>query len=157
MVGLLLAEGVSCRACGAGRALASEEALPGVCGNCWNKFQYASAKISRGTIEDNFAEWLSRRLFLSLKRLKKNGVLGRCEACSDWQYGRRGLQCAHDAIVMRGNRRVCGLHQKSDDPRYVSEEADDPYVILAQLMIDLGHRDDRLREAVIKAAEEFSL
>jgi hypothetical protein len=149
---LITIDGIACRSCGAVRAPHHIYSRPDVCDNCWGKFLYARKSIeSPGKIEDDFTKWLARKLILDLKRLEKNGVIGRCEAVSDWMYGRRGYQCAHNAVAIRGGHRVCGLHRNANAPDYESGGSGDPYVILEHLVRRLIAVDARFLGAISKA------
>lgn len=149
---LLLAEGVACRSCGAVRAPKAEGGFSDVCLTCWNKFTYASKGYSAGAAEDNFAQWLARKVFLDIKRMERTGVIGRCEAASGWQYGRLGAQCGHTAITMRGRHRVCGLHAKADRPTFVCEPSDNPYFILQKMLVEAGKKDVSMQRCIRDAA-----
>jgi hypothetical protein len=80
--------------------------------------------------------------------LERYGVTGRCEAVSDWMYGKRGQQCAHHAIYVRDGRRVCGLHLRATRPHFIGSAEADPYQIIAETISRLVKIDERLHNAV---------
>lgn len=146
MASLLLAEGVSCRSCGATRAPSAEEAIHGVCANCWARFSYWRRGNGSQDVEEDFAMWLARKVFLDVGHLNRTGLIGRCEAASAWLYGRRGTQCGHRATEIRDGHRVCALHLKCTNPAYVNEKSDDPYEQLASMMVEVAERDPEFRK-----------
>lgn len=156
--------GVACRACGAVRAPAGKH---GVCGNCWDDYQhYWRNAASKEFFEDGgflrteveydetmFNQWLANRLVRTIKRASKFGVAERCQAISNWQYGRRGYQCAMPAIMQRDGRWVCHAHgRRAKEVAYVDgSEVTDWYECLESVVRQLSEADERFAQAVLTA------
>lgn len=146
-----VASGVPCRACGAVLAPAGSNEF-GLCENCWTEARlhagvtYDMRRTSPATgvlTEDQVTAWLAHKLVKDLKRLRANGVVGRCEAVSGWVYGHQGTQCAKVATGRRDGRLVCGLHRNASQPRFVGEDPADGYEMLKVIIADLANADDR--------------
>lgn len=147
--------GVACRTCGAVRGPRSESNNDGlelgVCENCWRAFNRWRDERTPAT-EDDFNRWLARKLFLDLRRLQQTGVVGRCEAVSDWMYGRRGQQCALPAMTRKDGHLVCGQHLSARNPAFVeTTDPHQPYQMLEVIVSRLVKVDRRLLEVFSKA------
>lgn len=142
----------SCRACGAVRAARVDDDNDGlelgVCQTCWNSFNRWRNSNGDPT-EDEFNQWLARKLFLDLRRLHQTGIIGRCEAVSDWLYGNRGKQCASSAITRRNGRLVCGRHLTATAPAFVEDAGrDHPYRVLGEIVRRLARVDKLFRDTL---------
>lgn len=147
---------MACRACGATRAPRAEDPSLGICGNCYNQFRYSVGK--HGPLDvDAFNAWLARRLYLDLRRYEQTGVIGRCEAVSEWKFDAeakaRGHQCGHRAIRLRDGRRVCALHASATAPRYATEAPIDGYDHMREIMTRLARIDPKLKQCMQLACE----
>lgn len=163
--GVLHLDGVSCCACGATSAPPARNTGPvrNVCLNCWTEFgrqlKYDLKSLKSVEIENNFNGWLSRRVILDLKRLEKNGMLGRCEAVSAWTQGNNGYQCAKWAVMLRDDRPVCKRHGTiALDIMFINSEANDPYNVVRNILVRLCLADDKitaiLKDAIAVASKE---
>lgn len=150
-------DGISCRACGAVWACPpeKEDHFQGVCATCNNRFSVGFKEDRDPTIDD-FNAFLMRRIQLDLKRIRRTGFAGRCEAISAGNYT-SGYQCAMSATMEKEGRRVCASHgDPSCKTSYVdSAHVIDPWLILQQLLIDLGKADSGFRGAVLTAAKSL--
>lgn len=160
-----IAEGVPCRACGAVLAPAGGNEF-GLCANCWKAVGMhcgATFDMRRGKqrldgiTEDDVTGWLAHKLITDLKRLQRDGMVGRCEAISGWAAGHPGTQCAKPATHHRDGHRVCGKHAKATSPAYVGDVPNDPYLMLRDIMSDLTATDPRFAEIVREVAGPVGL
>lgn len=148
---------VACRACGAvrdARAQSSNDEIElDVCAMCWAAFDRWRSKHGDGITEQDFDRWLARKLLLDLRLLERTGVVGRCQAMSDWLYkDRQGKQCALKAIAkLRDGHLVCGQHlRRSEGPkhtklRFVEDDGSwEPYDFLGAIVYRLVKRDEKL-------------
>lgn len=156
-----IAEGVPCRACGAVLAPAHNNEW-GLCDHCWTKLSgFAGVNFDKRRGEWDYSiiddakvnEWLASELVKTVKRLKKNGIAGRCEALSGWAYGTPGSQCGHVATKYRDGRRVCSLHARATNPVFVGDRESDPYEVIRDAMASLAEVDPRFAEVVREVAK----
>lgn len=151
-----IAQGVPCRACGA--VLAPEGGNEfGLCANCWKAAAMHGGvnvdmrRTSNGRnpmTEDVVTSWLAHKLVTDLKRLKRDGMVGRCEAISGWAAGHPGTQCAKAATHYRDGHRVCGKHAGATAPAFVGDVPNDPYLMLRDILSDLAVADRRFAEII---------
>lgn len=155
-----IATGVPCRACGAVLAPASGNAF-GLCQNCWNSvlvyaghsYDMRRADPSKSGISDQLVNsWLAHKLVKDLSRMKRDGMVGRCEALSGWSYGSPGAQCAKHATEYRDGHPVCNRHARATDPSYVGDPTD-PYLMLKAIISELADADARFAEIVAEVAK----
>lgn len=153
-------EGVPCRACGAVSAPAHDNRWK-LCDNCWTSvclFAGISYNHARGrwnddgVTDDTVTGWLARKLVKDLKRLERNGLVGRCEAVTHWQDGNRGLQCGHVATQERDGHKVCRSHAAALTNIYVTDRQADAYGTLRDILSRLVAADARLAEIVREVA-----
>lgn len=150
---LPIAIGMECRACGSTEAPCDSNALPHICGWCWNAFKrYAPTSDDPDDVRLN--RWLATQVYKELRRVKLNGVGGRCEAISGI-YGRHyyssGNQCGMWATGLRDGRRVCGSHSKAINVIWVGEPANDLYARMTLLLSELAAQDDEFKQCLREA------
>lgn len=158
-------EGVPCRACGGVRA--PEGMNPyGLCDNCWvsvrlfsgcasdgRRYGEAITKTDKDITESEVTGWLAFKLVKDLKRFKRNGMAGRCEAISGWAYGRnQGKQCAHVATQYRDDHKVCRSHALSLTNAYVNERQSDHYELMRDTLTTLRDADPRFAAIIREVA-----
>lgn len=153
-----IGKSVACRACGAVRGPRGDHDNQGmewrICANCWVSFKRFTEHGAPYT-DDDLNRWLARKLFLDLRRLAQKGIVGRCEAVSDWLYGHRGQQCALPALMrLADGHLVCGQHLQS--PRHAllfvdGPNSNGPYAMLGCIIQRLVKKDKKLLD-VISAA-----
>ena len=137
-------DAVSCRVCGATHARpARARAAFGMCDSCYNAFCYRNG--NRQPTEQDFLTLLAGKLALDIQRKQRDGILGRCEAVSNWKYA-GGYQCGHSAKAVRDGRRVCSLHAKAAAPEFVTES--NPYNTMSAMIRELCEADNEFRVAV---------
>lgn len=153
--------GVPCRACGGVRAPRGHNAY-GVCDSCWVSIRIFSGcatdgrrhgeaitKTDADITEADVTAWLASKLVKDLKRFKRNGLVGRCEAVSGWAYGRsQGKQCAHVATQERDGHKVCRGHANATLNVYVNERQSDHYELLRDTLADLRDADPRFASII---------
>lgn len=149
--------GVPCRACGAVLATPDDNRF-GLCFTCWLSARaHCGAAAVKGDLEvteEGVVSWLASKLVKDITRLRRSGIVGRCEAVSGWSYGHPGSQCALPAIDHRDGHKVCGKHRTALSPTYVSDQQSDGYVMLLDMMRDLAAADPRFGEVLQEAAHE---
>jgi len=154
-----IAEGVSCRACGATLAPASDNAY-GLCLNCWTSVKLycgwsydkrRNDQIEGGITEEMVTGWLAHKLVKDLNRMKRDGMVGRCEALSGWAYGSPGSQCAKHATEYRDGHPVCYRHARATAPSFIGDPTD-PYLMLKGVIADLAATDPRFAEIIREVA-----
>lgn len=152
-----VAEGVPCRSCGAVLAPLGKNDF-GLCGNCWTqailycggtvdlrrKDQKQPSKIT----EDDVNSWLAHKLVKDIRRLTRDGIIGRCEAISGWSAGNPGTQCALAAITHREGHKVCRGHFKATEPVFVSDEQSNHYEMLREIIRHLASVDGRFAQMI---------
>lgn len=153
-----IAEGVSCRACGATLAPASDNPF-GLCLNCWKSVRLFAATIdmrradatTKTVTDEDVTGWLAHKLVKDLSRMKRDGMVGRCEALSGWAYGSPGSQCAKHATEYRDGHPVCYRHARATDPSFIGDPTD-PYLMLKSVIADLAATDSRFAEIIREVA-----
>ncbi len=144
-------DAVSCRVCGATHARPPRQEAFGICETCATAFKFRNGH--HAVTEQDFLMLLAGKLVLDIKRLRRNGILGRCEAVSSWpQAG--GYQCGSNAVEMRSGRRVCGSHAKATSPVFVGTPDSNPYDTISAMILELCVEDDLFRCAVEAALRE---
>lgn len=138
---LKTAQTMSCRACGAVNARVPQErqAPKDICENCWNSYCFMVRR--RQFVKVEFDRWLARQVVLSIDRLKRNGVVGRCEVLSRWPDATKEHQCAQHARYVRNGRRICALHNRFDNHVFVGGNSTDPYGALIDSMVCVAKED----------------
>lgn len=158
-----VAEGVPCRACGAVLAPMGKNDF-GLCGNCWTsailhcggavdlrrKDEHQPSKIT----EDDVNSWLAHKLTKDVRRLTRDGMVGRCEAVSGWGYGNPGSQCAKAATEYRDGHKVCYRHKHATAPVFVSDKQADHYEMMRGNILHLAAADPLFAKMIREAAEE---
>lgn len=152
-----VALGIKCRACGGVNAK-DGGTIPHICLACWNKFQrygqYGQSGKSTGNINDDFAAWLAQQLLIDLKRLRRYGMMRRCEATANFQYGNAGHQCALSATTLREEHFVCTAHARATDVRFNDQFGrDTPYLRLQALLAELAARDELIVDVLRNALD----
>lgn len=165
---------VDCRACGGTKPPDDPNAYAGVCEHCWRAFtgtlertwktgkraQRKTTYITGRPTKTKFNEWLARQLFLSVGRMQRFGVAGRCEAVTGGT-GQSGTgillaprQCGSHAMMMRDGRRVCNSHgTRADDVSYIDQPTISPYEILFRAIGDLASNDREFQSRLIAMAD----
>ena len=152
-----VAEGVPCHACGAVLAPVHGNEF-GLCGNCWKQAvnhcggtidlrkanQYKAERVT----ENGVNGWLAHKLVKDIRRLTKDGMVGRCEAVSGWGYGNPGTQCAKSATEHREGHKVCYRHARATAPVYVTDEQTDHYKMLSGIIRHLASVDGRFAQMI---------
>ena len=154
-----IAEGVSCRACGATLAPASDNPFA-LCLNCWKSVRLfsgatvdmrSSMMATKIVTENDVTAWLAHKLVKDLSRMKRDGMVGRCEALSGWAYGSPGTQCAKHATEYRDGHPVCYRHARATDPSFIGDPTD-PYLMLKGVIADLAATDARFAQIIREIA-----
>lgn len=136
---------IACRACGSARAMRPYP-YPwepqqigigeGVCHQCW--------RASGATSVDDFNKWLANKLIRDLRRLRRLGVVGKCEAI---HLG--GFQCGNPASTIHNGRRVCTFHgPRAQSAPLFPDTVTDQYAYLTEIVRSLAVTDSRFADAM---------
>lgn len=142
-----LNDGRRCRCCGTAFDFASEE-WTDFCTSCVHKFTRAGRKELPDENELNAA--LVHYLTTQIKRIADGGLAGRCAALSV-----NGLQCAHNAKVMRDGVGMCQQHADRLHVKLAEAEGG-KFVGLKNLVIRVVKSDPRLFSCFFEALGEAS-
>lgn len=143
---------VNCRSCAATHAPEAGHDIPNVCAYCWKRF--VGFNGMNPISENAFNRWLARETFLTVRRMQKYKVAGRCEAITagprGWLDG-HDRQCLSLAVYVRDGRRVCGQHQRTKKPRFVGQPDNDPYDAMRGALTSLAAIDPLFRQCLEEA------
>lgn len=136
-----------CRVCGATHARPHSNKY-GICDGCFTAFAYRNERADLN--DDSFLTQLANQLSLDIKRHRRFGIIGRCEAVSAWTHG-GGYQCKGKAVAFRDGHLVCHSHAAADDPKWTGTPPADPYAIFADNLASVCVADERFLAAVESA------